>query len=258
MMDALGWIHLFRSPEFALRAGLYGAGIFVLHLGLLLRYSDWVMLLTTPGWCLLGAWFVLECRTNKNMIELSGKEQDRWAAGSSGGSFFVGLGTVVALLSSAEVSLHCPAQGNEIVAGANGIVDSSTNAAGRAAGGHTYDIGNATLVLGQSVIDGAMTRDNEFKQATEGCWLGFALGVISLVLMCTSFLFYIMNHYELLMVHMDSQHQAEKKVMLLSGHLTSKDERQEVEFGETAIPNERTSSGPKSDVETAIFDSDLG
>jgi hypothetical protein len=112
---------LYQDPNFILRAALYAGGICVLHLGLFLRYSDLVYLLTAPGWCLLGAYFVLDCRANKQNVAGGGK--DRWTAGKSGGSFFLGISSMVAVFSSLQVSNWCPVHGNELVADAGVMVD---------------------------------------------------------------------------------------------------------------------------------------
>jgi hypothetical protein len=123
-------LDLYGQPEFSLRAGLYAAGIVVLHVGLLVRYSDLVYVLTAPGWCLLGGWFVLECRANKDSIARG--DRDRWKGGNSGGSFFMGIALLVAVLSSLQVSSWCPIQGNELVAARVADADAMVSTGGRA------------------------------------------------------------------------------------------------------------------------------
>ena len=53
------------------------------------------------------------------------------------------------------------------------------------------NVGNSSLVVGQSILDGAMIRNNEDQRREEGCNLGGALAGISCTLMSLAHVFFV-------------------------------------------------------------------
>jgi len=199
-------LFLLQDKQFVIRAALFLGGGFLVYFGIFLGFADAIMFFHFPGLMLWLAWFVMECKNNKTVVTLWSMAEDRWAKGKSGGTFFFFIAMVVGIFATAQILNHCEESGatKPSMPKAPKITSSMeehnrkypwiTSSMSDKMASHN----NLTSSVrdGAANMAGAVVRNDEQDTKVQGCSFGLALGSVSFVMFCGSFLLLVQDQYE--------------------------------------------------------------